>query len=307
MVPRCRAPFYSCLPSSAATGIISPIPALGFPTMQTPVTAPASEPSDRRQRLYRTEAIVLKRRDYGEADRLLTVFTPDRGKLVLLAKGVRKTLSRKAGHVELLSHSVLLVARGRTWDLVSQAEAIEQFRGLRDSLLRTSYGYYVAELVDGFTQEHDAHPPMFALLRETLGRLATLREEALPLAARFYDLHLLALAGYQPQLFTCVACQTALEPVTNYFSIVDGGVLCPRHGEGLVNAQPLPLPLFKALRFIQTREWEQVAQLNLGTGLHSEMERLLHDYIVHQLERNVRSAAFLRTIREQVLGVKRAT
>ena len=176
---------------------------------------------------------------------------------------------------------------------------------LRESLLRTSYGYYVAELLDGFTQEQDAHPAMWRLLRETLARLAASQEEMLALAARFYDLHLLALAGYQPQLFTCVACQAALEPVTHYFSIVDGGVLCPKHGEGRVDAEPLPLPLFKALRFIQTREWEQVAQLKLSAGLHGELERLLHGYIVYQLERNVRSAAFLRTIREQVQSVTR--
>jgi DNA repair protein RecO (recombination protein O) len=264
-----------------------------------------SDQAERRQRLYRSEAIVLKRRDYGEADRLLTVFTPNHGKLVLLGKGVRKTHSRKAGHVELFTLSTLLIAKARTWDLLTQAETIESFLPLRESLLRTSYAYYVAELLDGFTQEQDAHPAMWRLLRETLARLAACKEETLALAARFYDLHLLALAGYQPQLFTCVACQAALEPVTNYFSIVDGGVLCPQHGEGRVDAEALPLPVFKALRFIQTREWEQVAQLNLSAGLHAELERLLHGYIVYQLERNVRSAAFLRTIREQVQSVTR--
>lgn len=264
-----------------------------------------SDQSERRQRLYRIEAIVLKRRDQGEADRLLTVFTPNHGKLVLLGKGVRKTQSRKAGHVELFTHSTLLVAKGRTWDLVTQAETVEPYIALRESLLRTSYGYYVAELLDGFTQEQDAHPAMFTLLRETLQRMAASKEETLPLVARFYDLHLLALAGYQPQLFTCVACHAALEPVTNYFSIVDGGALCPKDGEGRIGAEPLELPLFKALRFIQTRAWEQVAQLNLSAGLHAELERLLHGYIVYQLERNVRSAAFLRTIREQVQSVTR--
>jgi DNA repair protein RecO (recombination protein O) len=112
-----------------------------------------SDQAERRQRLYRSEAIVLKRRDYGEADRLLTVFTPNHGKLVLLGKGVRKTHSRKAGHVELFTLSTLLIAKARTWDLVTQAETIETYLPLRGSLLRTSYAYYVAELLDGFTQE----------------------------------------------------------------------------------------------------------------------------------------------------------
>jgi len=151
---------------------------------------------ERRQRLYRTEAIVLKRRDYGEADRILTVFTPDFGKLTLLAKGVRKTRSRKAGHVELFTDSTMLVAKGRTWDLVSQAEMIEPFRALHEDLQRTSYAFYIAELLDGFTQERDPHPQIFALLKETLSRLAASKDEVLPLVARFFDLRLLSQMGY---------------------------------------------------------------------------------------------------------------
>lgn len=264
------------------------------PTQQT------HEPADRRQRLYRTDAIVLKRRDYAEADRLLTVFTPELGKLVLLAKGVRKTLSRKAGHVELFTHSNFLVARGRTWDLVTQAETIEPFVGLREDLLRLALAYYVVELLDGFTEEHDAHPPLFTLLHETLVRLASLDQASLPLAVRYYEMRLLSLAGYQPQLFDCVECREPLQPVTNYMSFADGGVLCPRHGEGRVGTEPLALGLFKALRFIQSSPWEQVARLNLGQGLHNDLERLLQGYIIYQLERNVRSVAFIQVLREQV-------
>ena len=253
---------------------------------------------ERRQRLYRTEAIVLKRRDYGEADRILTVFTPEYGKLTLLAKGVRKTKSRKAGHVELFTDSTMLIAKGRTWDLVSQVEMLEPFRGLHEDLLRTGYAYTVAELLDGFTQERDSHPPMFVLLKETLGRLAASKAEALHLVARFFDLHLLGLAGYQPQLFRCVECQELLEPVTNYFSVAEGGVLCPKHGEGRIGAEPLPLPLFKALRFLQTREWDVVARLDLSDGLQAELERLLQSTLIYHLERNLRSVAFLRTVRD---------
>lgn len=260
---------------------------------------------DRRQRLYRSEAIVLKRRDYGEADRVLTVFTPERGKLTLLAKGVRKTKSRKAGHVELFTHATFLIAKGRTWDLVTQAETIEPFVALREDLLRTSYAYYAAELLDSFTQEHDAHPPMFGLLQETLGRLAASNKQALPVAARFYDLRLLTLAGYQPELFRCVECQELLEPVTNYFSLAQGGALCPRHGEGQIGAEPLPLPLFKTLRFLQSRDWELAARLSLSDSLLAELERLLQSYIVYQLEHNLRSVVFLRTIREQVQSATR--
>jgi DNA repair protein RecO (recombination protein O) len=253
---------------------------------------------ERRLRLYRIDAVVLKRRDYGEADRLLTVFSAQHGKLVLLAKGVRKTRSRKAGHVELLTHATLLVAKARTWDLVTQAETVESFMALREDLLRMAQAYYVAELIDGFTEQNDPHPAMFVLLLETLGRLAVAEGDRLALAVRFYELRLLALAGYQPELFRCVECQDELQPVTNYFSYAEGGALCPRHGEGRAGAEPLNLPLFKALRFMQTRDWDAVARLNLSAGLSDELERLLQGYIVYHLERGLRSPAFIRNVRE---------
>ncbi|MCB0228536.1 MAG: DNA repair protein RecO [Anaerolineae bacterium] len=257
---------------------------------------------ERRQRLYRADAIVLKRRDHGEADRLLTVFSAQHGKLVLLAKGVRKTRSRKAGHVELFTYSTILIAKTRTWDLVTQAETVETYLGLRDDLSRTAQAYYVAELLDSFTQESDSNPPMFLLLRDTLNRLATVRDESLAIAVRFYELRLLGLAGYQPELFRCIECEDELQPVTNYYSTAGGGVLCPRHGEGQIGAEPLNLALFKTLRFMQTRDWDTVERLSLSPGLHTELERLLQATMVYHLERSLRSPVFIRILREQMLA-----
>jgi len=259
-----------------------------------------------RERLYRTEVIILKRRDQGEADRVLTVFTPGAGKQQFLAKGVRKITSRKAGHVELFTHSQLLVAKGSTWDIVTQAEMIHAFRPLREDLLRTSYAYYVAELVDRFTKEGDENRPLFELLLATLGWLG--EAEDLRLLARFFELRLLGLVGYRPQLFQCVRCQGDIEPVDNFWSPAEGGVLCPRCGEGLIErgddrpvAEPLPLNVLKVLRFLQTRDWDTCARLRLSPGLHARVEKLLQRYIIYQLERSLKSAGFLRTVR-RLLG-----
>ncbi|MCS7219972.1 MAG: DNA repair protein RecO [Anaerolineae bacterium] len=255
--------------------------------------------NERRQRLYRVEAIVLRRTDVGEADRLLTVLTAERGKLHLLAKGVRKTLSRKAGHVELFTHSTFLVAKGRIWDIVAQADTIESYLPLRQDLLRTTYAHYVAELVDRLTGEADESKSLFDLLRVTLSRLSEGDDPYL--AVRFFELHLLSWAGYQPQLFFCARCQTSLEPViNNYFSFEDGGALCPRCGEGVAQVEPLPLNTLKVLRFLQTHEYDMARRLRLSPGLRAEMERLLYRYIVYVLERNLKSVDFLWTLRRQM-------
>ena len=86
-----------------------------------------------RERVYQTEAIVLRRSDFGEADRLLTVFTPERGKIKLIAKGARKPTSRKSGHVELFSYGRYLVAVGRDLDIITQAETIDPFMPLHEA------------------------------------------------------------------------------------------------------------------------------------------------------------------------------
>jgi len=249
----------------------------------------------RRQRLYRVSAIVLKRRDQGEADRLLTVLTRDRGKLTLLAKGVRRQASRKAGHIEPFTLVDLLVAKGKSLDLVTQAETSEAHRALREDLWRSTWAYYVAELADAFTVEDDPQALLFELVAETLDRLN--RGDDPALSVRYYELHLLGLVGYQPQLFRCVACDALLEPEVNFLSIQRGGALCPKHGAHLVDTIALPVNVLKVLRYLQTRDWSQVAQLQLSSQISGQLETMLARYIVYHLERTLRSATFLDRLR----------
>ncbi|RMF05466.1 MAG: DNA repair protein RecO [Chloroflexi bacterium] len=251
---------------------------------------------ENRERLYRTDALILRRSDFGEADRLLTVMTPEYGKLRLLAKGVRKTTSRKAGHVELFMLTNMLVARGRTFDIVSQAEIVEAYRPLREDLDKTSHAYYLAELVDRFVEEHDPNVPLFELLALSLARLGHADDPFLVL--RFFELHLLSLTGYQPQLHFCVVCQEALEPVdNNYFHLPDGGALCPTHGQTRPTAQILPLVVLKVLRYLQTEPWENVAGLQLNPATRRHVESLLLEYITFVLERRLKSVDFLHKLR----------
>ncbi len=247
-----------------------------------------------RERLYRTDALILRRSDFGEADRLLTVFTPERGKLRLLAKGVRKITSRKAGHIELFMLTDMLVARGRTWDIVSQAEIVQPYRALREDLDKTGYAYYLAELVDRITEEHDANAPLFELLALTLARLCEFDDVFITL--RYFELHLLSLTGFQPQLHFCIACNEALEPVENYFHLADGGTLCPDHGRVRPNAEPISLPVLKVLRFLQTEPWEKVANLQLNPATRTQVEKLLLGYITFTLERQLKSVDFLKRL-----------
>ena len=186
-----------------------------------------------RERVRSTHALVLRRRDVNDADRVLTVLTPHEGKVELLAKGVRKTTSRKAGHVELFTHVTLVVAQARTWDLITEAAMVESFRHLREDLDAIAAASYVAELLDNFTDSNDDNQPLWELALfalRTLDAAASAPEAAAPNLLHWFDLQLLSLTGFQPQFFHCLSCEKPLQPELNYFSLADGGVFCPRCG-----------------------------------------------------------------------------
>ena len=248
-----------------------------------------------RERLYRVDAIVLKRTDHGEADRLLTLLTPDRGKLRAIAKGVRKPTSRKGGHVELFTHSALMLAQGKTFDVVTQADTVDSFIDLRGNLDRVGYAYYIGELIDRFAEEGTESRTLFDLLLNTLKHLGEPSTQP-DLLARFFELRLLDLAGYRPQLYNCTHCGNPVEPVENYFSAEAGGVLHPECKQVLPqlrDAQTISVNALKVLRYLQSNEWTAVRSLRLTTEVMSEVEKLLHSYIVYHLERNLKSVEFL--------------
>lgn len=257
-----------------------------------------------RERVYRSEALILKRSDMGEADRLLTIYTPSHGKLRVVAKGVRKTQSRKSGHVELFTHSNLLIARGRNLDLITQAETIEPFLPLRAALERTANAYYFAELVDQFAEEALENRPVFDLLLAAFQWLGEATD--LWLTARYFELQLLAYFGYQPQLHFCVQGDEPIEALDNFFDASRGGVLCPRHGESAKDARPLSLNALKTLRYIQGHGYAEVARLQLSPPTRTEVEAVMLRYITFILERRLKSTEFLKMLeRQEPLAVSR--
>jgi len=244
-----------------------------------------------RERLYRTEGIVLKRSDLGEADRLLVVFTPGYGKVRLLAKGVRKVPSRKAGHVELFMRSEFLVARGRNLDIVTQAETLDAYAGLRDTLARATYAYYFAELVDAFSEEGEENEAVYRLLSLALERLAAGDEPGL--LARFFEVKLLGSVGYRPELERCVACGVVHGPTQVFFSPSEGGMRCAACGQATPDAVAVSLGAFKVLRYLQRQEYASVSALHLRAATAREVEHVLRRYLTFVLERSLKTTEFL--------------
>lgn len=248
-------------------------------------------------RVYKTEAIVLKRSRLGEADHIITLYTPHRGKLRAIAKGVRRPQSKMGGHLELLTYSTILLAQGQNLDIITQSQTLESFLALRKDLWYTSCALYAIELVDRFTPEGMENYPLFQLLLNTLRGLCQTHDGELTL--RYFELHLLDCLGYKPQLQQCTHCSSPLKPITNLFSPSGGGVLCPACHAREPFAYPLSPSALKLLRWLQNHDYTTATKLRMNPELSSELEKIMRGYIRYLLEQEVKSTEWLDRLKRE--------
>jgi len=248
-------------------------------------------------RSFRVEAVVLRHSDYGEADRLLTLYTRQLGKTRALAKGARKIASRKAGHIEPFTHVKLQLAKGRDMLILTQADTVDAYQPLREDLILTSQASYVMELLDRFTYEDETESPStFRLLTETLSRLASRSDPWL--AIRYYEMRLLDHLGFRPQLFECANCGREIKAEDQYFSFSAGGVICPRCGQGLPNLHAISVEALKYLRHFQRSSYAAATRARPGLDVQQETETLMQGYFTYLLERELNTPGFLKKIKE---------
>lgn len=245
---------------------------------------------------FHAEAVVLRHNDWGEADRILLLYTREMGKLRVVAKGVRKIRSRKAGHLEPFTRVRLYLARGRDMPIVTQAETVEAYQPLREALILTGYAAYIVELLDRFTYEEGSNHFVYNLITDSLARLAG---PDMPwLVVRYYEIQLLDLVGYRPELFNCVNCRKEIKPEDQYFSNQVGGILCPSCGAGRLGVSRVSMLALKYLRHLQRSTYSEAARARIPLLVQVEMEALVNGYITYLLERNLNTTSFLREVRD---------
>lgn len=252
----------------------------------------------KRERVYRAEGVVLRRQDLGEADRLNTIYTRNFGKIRVVAKGVRKLHSRKAGHLEPFTRVTLMMARGRELDLITQAEALDTFPHLRSDLLKLSQASYLVELLDRFTvEEGEGNLALYNLLLNSFTRLASSSTRASG-TILYFELRLLEILGYRPELFRCVGCGVEIRPESQFFSSHLGGALCPNCGRSKHNIRRISLPALKLMRHFQRSNFETAVSPKVASDVQNEVENTMQSYITYLLERHLNTPGFIRRIRD---------
>ena len=248
---------------------------------------------------YKTQGIVLKQMPIGEADRILSIFTRDFGKVRVVARGVRKPTSKLAGHLEPLSHVAISVSRGRSLAPIREALTVRSFRGVRENLRLISEGVYLAELVESFSAEDQPSPVIYRLLLDALDWLEVNGDNARLM--RYFELRLLMDSGFGPELRACVECRTTLEPGDYLYSSAGGGVLCDECKVTMdVVLMPLSLDANKVLRFYGRIGLEEAVGLNVSSRVADETNRVLRHYVRYLLERELKSVEFVDLVKREV-------
>ena len=251
-----------------------------------------------RVRSFRVEAIVLHHRNWGEADRFLRLYTQEMGKISVIAKGARKPRSRKAGHLEPFTRVSLQLASGRDLFIVTQAETLDAYLPVRENFLLTNFAAYVVEVVDRFTYEEEENRAIYRLVAETLARLC--KSSNPDLVVRYYELRLLDLIGFRPQLSECASCGKAIQAEDQFFSAELGGALCPSCGPKISGSRSISMQALKYLRHFQRSNYADAQRAPLTATLNREMEALMNHYLTYLLERGLNTPAFLRRARKDL-------
>ena len=241
--------------------------------------------------LYRDQAIVLRTQKLGEADRIITLFTKEHGRIKAVAKGVRRTKSRFGARLEPASYVDLQLYTGRTFDTITQVESIENYGDVLSSDYQSwTVASAILEAAERFTQaEHEPALQQYLLVTGSLKALVEKRYDA-SLILDAYLLRSLAVAGYAPSLTICSRCD-APGP-HKFFSLQGGGSVCITCKPS-ASASPSPVTL-QLMANLLTGDWDQ-AQVSEGKN-RNEASGLIAAYLQWHLERGLRSLPLVERI-----------
>ncbi|MCL5774295.1 MAG: DNA repair protein RecO [Firmicutes bacterium] len=242
--------------------------------------------------LYKTEAIILRKRPLGEADQIITFISPEHGKFDAVAKGIRKVKSTFSGKLELFCRVRLLAAEGKNLDTISQAELLNPRKGINKDIAHFAYASLVLELVDLFTEEGEKNRTLFNLLDLTLESLE--RKKNLKLVLIIFQIKLLRILGYMPEIKKCIICSSAIS--LSFFSPSGGGAVCGLCRGNVKDAIPAGESVFKIIDTFRKLPLNSSQRVNLSAMQVADTEKILERHVKYRLEREIKSLVFIKEV-----------
>jgi len=241
----------------------------------------------------KTRGIVLKSLNFDEADKILVIFTERFGKIRAIAKGVRKIKSKLAGSLEPFMILDLQLHEGKTFYIITGSVIINEFPNLHENLKNISKIFYLGELIDKFSGEGEKNNEVFDLFAKILELSEKCDNDIL---IRAFELKLLLLSGFHPELYECIHCKKKISPGNNYWDHVEGGLICEACNQDLRHGNLVSDNLIKITRYFEREDFVVINQLKVTKSLENESKQVLGGYIEHILERELKSKRFLEML-----------
>lgn len=241
---------------------------------------------------YKVDALILKKRNYQEADRIVTIFGRGTGKESVRARGVRKLKSKLAGHLETFSRSDLVVAEGKGFDIITQATTREGFPHLRHDFVKMAEAFYAFELLDKVTPEGYKDSRLFDFVAEYLREVNAAHHDALKKLRHAFEVRLLQLLGFQPQFQNCAECGEKFSGEV-VFHEIEGTFYHEAHKPLGVRVTHISFDALKVLQFFLTHTFEPASKLVVPPKIFTELENVLVHLIHDVSEKRIHSKKLL--------------
>jgi DNA repair protein RecO (recombination protein O) len=245
--------------------------------------------------ISKTQGIVLKYTNLGEADKILTILTRNKGKIKAVAKGCRKPKSSLLASSEVFAFSEFVLYKGSSLYHITQAETRETFYNLRNDLLKLSYAVFFVEMADAVSEEELSSERLFLLLAKALYYLA---EGEIPIGIidLAYQLKLMDISGYRPSLQKCVHCGKS-DLLVYKFDIEQGGVICDeckKFGKNVIRINPGTL---ETIRILLNTEISRLNTIKIDNTIFNEIDKLVKRFVETHLDKHFKSLDFLNEIK----------
>ena len=234
--------------------------------------------------------------EYQEADKIVTIYTKDYGKITAIAKGVRKTKSKFGSSLEILTYSIFLFYKGRNIDIVSQTEILESFFLTSKEVIKFAFAANCIEVVNRLTEIREINIGLFNLLKEVLHYLKESNDpKLLTLSFKWQTMSIL---GYRPSLNHCCKCNKSVEEQKEmYFNIKEGGLVCnnctAEDKEGCVKVS---LYFNKLVRKILITPLSTISNTTIPDEKMKELEKITDLYIAYHSEKSFKTDRFLKSL-----------
>lgn len=242
----------------------------------------------------KAEGIVLRATDYGESNKILTVYTRNSGKISLMARGAKKAKSRFTAVSQLFSHGFFLYHGSTGVATLQQGDLIRSFRNIREDLVKTAYAVYLVEFLDKITGDGEASTYLFETLLSALDWIE--QDKDAEMVARLFEMKLLHVNGYRPRLEGCVFCGNIHPPF--FFSIQEGGMVCQACAATCQDPSLIAIGpgTVKILQLFQHIHMNQVGNISVKPETKAQLEKVMFSFIDEYTPVKLKSRRFLEQL-----------